>query len=99
MEPGETVEQTVRREVREEVGLDLGDLEFLGVLSGHDLFHVYPNGDQVYGVTVAYSARHTGSDLRLDPSEVLQAQFFQLDSLPSNLRKTTGYYLKLYAEA
>ncbi|HLQ33231.1 MAG TPA: NUDIX domain-containing protein [Chloroflexota bacterium] len=99
MEPGETVEETVRREVHEEVGLELGALQLLGVLSGPDAFHVYPNGDQVYGVAVAYAARHPGPEPQPDPSEALQARFFALNALPANLRKTTAFYLKLYAEA
>lgn len=34
MEPGETLEETARRETREETGLELGQLEFMGVYSG-----------------------------------------------------------------
>jgi len=99
MEPGETTEQTVRREVREEVGLDLGELRFLGILSGPHMLRVYPNGDQVHAVAVISTAHYPGTELRLDANEALQARFFPLDALPSNLRKTTPYSLKLYAEA
>ncbi|MGH2520842.1 MAG: NUDIX domain-containing protein, partial [Chloroflexota bacterium] len=42
MEPGETIEETARRETREEVGLDLGELAFLGVGSGPEYAHTYP---------------------------------------------------------
>jgi len=96
MEPGETTAETARREVREEVGLDLDQLEFLDVFSGPELFHVYPNADQVFGVSVAYTARYSGSLLTLDPAEVTQAQFFALDALPANLRKSTPIYLRRY---
>src|SRR5215831_14004751 len=53
MEPGETFEQTVRREAREEIGIEIGALEVFEVYSGRDFFHEYPNGDQVYHVGVA----------------------------------------------
>ncbi|MFI5267272.1 MAG: NUDIX hydrolase [Chloroflexota bacterium] len=96
MEPGETTEQTARREVFEEAGLEVGEIEFLGVFSGPELFHIYPNGDEVFGVSVAYTARYPGSPLKLDPAEALQAQFFALDALPANLRKSTPIYLERY---
>jgi len=89
MEPGETVEDTARREVWEEVGLRLGALEFVGVFSGPDMFHVYPNGDQAHPVSVVYSAPHPGGELRLDPAEAQQARFFALNALPRPIRAST----------
>jgi 8-oxo-dGTP pyrophosphatase MutT (NUDIX family) len=47
MEPGETFEQTARREVHEEIGVTLGELELVEVYAGDAFFHTYPNGDQV----------------------------------------------------
>lgn len=96
MELGETAEQTARREVFEEVGLELGVVEFLGVFSGPELFHVYPNRDEVFGVSVVYTARYSDGVLKPDPAEALQARFFALDALPENLRKSTPIYLERY---
>lgn len=86
MEPGETVEDTARREVWEEVGLRLDALDFVGVFSGPDMFHVYPNGDQAHPVAVVYTAPYPGGELRPDPAEAQQARFFALDALPQPLR-------------
>lgn len=55
MEPGESFEQTARREILEETGLTLGALEFLGVYSGSQFYYRYPNGDEVNNVSVAYT--------------------------------------------
>jgi ADP-ribose pyrophosphatase YjhB (NUDIX family) len=66
VELGEVVEDAARREVREETGLELGDLSLFGVFSGPELFYVYPNGDQVYNVTIVYLTRYNGGDIRLN---------------------------------
>ncbi len=83
MEPGETLEETVRRETLEETGLEIDDLALFGVFSGPDLFYEYPNGDQVYNVTVVYLVRNVNGQLQVDINEHRQARFFALDSLPS----------------
>lgn len=95
MEPGEAIEDTTRREVLEEIGLDLPDLKFVGMLSGPDIHMIYPNGDEVYSLSVVYLARYEGQPLKAEPSEVEDIAFFQPDALPSPLRHTTGLYLKL----
>ena len=99
MEPGESIEETVRREVREEVGLDLRELRFVGVFSGPGFSRTLSNGDQISMVVVAFAARHTGQPLAIDPDEVVQAGFFALDGLPSPMRATTLQFLDAYRTA
>lgn len=81
MEPGETFEETARREVREEVGLELGPLELLDIYSGPDYFFRYPHGDEVHNVGAAYIATQYQGVLQCD-SEVLEAAYFSFDQLP-----------------
>ena len=54
IEIDETVEDGARREVREECGLEVGELRLLGVFSGKELNHVYPNGNEVCGIDIVY---------------------------------------------
>lgn len=81
-EPGETMEETARREVREETGLGVGDLYLLGVISGPEGFHVYPNGDQVYNVTVVYAARTVAGEFACDGVETTALGYFDPTELP-----------------
>lgn len=85
MEPGETLEETARREVREETGLKMGDLVFFGVFSGPEYCYKYPNGDQVCDVNVVYLAEQVSGKLEADSDETLELHYFALDQLPSNL--------------
>jgi mutator protein MutT len=81
LEPGETLEQAARRETEEEVGLQIGEMEFAGVYSGPELYYQYPNGDQVYNVTVVYESRDVSGSLRID-AESVQVRYFPLNDLP-----------------
>jgi mutator protein MutT len=81
MEPGETLEEVARRETEEEVGLRVGEMDFFGVFSGPELYYEYPNGDQVYNVTVVYISRQVPGRLRMD-EESIQAKYYPLNKLP-----------------
>ena len=82
MEPGESLEDTVRREAKEETGLCLLDLKFLGVVSGAEMYYKYPNGDEVHNVTGIYTARTDDTNVKIDPSEHLGFCFFEPLDLP-----------------
>ncbi len=98
MEPGETFEETARREAREEVGLELGDLEMFCVLSGPDFYYQYPNGDEVYNVTTVYIARAFTGTLKTD-EESLDAGFFALDQLPAPVIRLNQIVIDRFREA
>ncbi len=83
VEPGEQIEQAARREIREETGLEVRDLELFGVFSGPELFYEYPNGDQVYNVTIVYKAGGVSGDIRLN-HEHTAWQYFADEDLPPN---------------
>lgn len=81
MEPGEMLEETARREVREETGLSLGQIDLFGVFSGLDFYYVYPNGDQVYNVSIVYLSRDFHGDINRN-DEHTRFRFFSPDELP-----------------
>jgi NAD+ diphosphatase len=66
LEPGESLAAAVAREVHEEVGLEVSDVEYLG-----DQPWPFPNS-----IMVGFTARATGSDLRLQESEIAEARWF-----------------------
>ena len=84
LELGEEVETAARREVREETGLELGGMTLFGVFSGPELFYVYPNGDEVYNVTIIYLARTWSGEIRLN-GEHTAWNWFALGEIPDNI--------------
>ena len=85
MEPGESLESTARRETFEETGLIIDTLSLFGVFSGPELYYHYPNGAEVYNVTVAYTAKVEACEIRLDPAEHTEWAYFEMDKLPGEL--------------
>ena len=84
IEPGEVVEAAARREIREETGLEMGELSLFGVFSGPELFYVYPNGDQIYNVIIVYLARDTRGSIRLN-DEHTEWSWFAAADIPAEL--------------
>ncbi len=83
MEPGESFEETARREVLEETGLRLDELTLLGVFSGKEYYYRYPHGDEIFNVTAGFVARAPKAfEITVDHSEASTAEWFAPDALP-----------------
>lgn len=93
LEPGESLEETARRETREETGVELGDLTLLRMLSGPDLWRQYPNGDQAYHVSAVYWAPSVHGTPTPGAGEAVAVGFYPLDALPQPLAASLVYAL------
>ena len=84
-ELGETFEEVVIREVKEETNLDVKeeDLKLIKVVSGMGRRSSYPNGDVVINNTILYLVDKYSGTLRWN-SESKDMKFFDLDKLPRN---------------
>lgn len=78
IEPGEDPGTALLREVREELGVDS---DIIGAYGGATLEHVYPNGDHVGYVTVAYLCSLRTSSFLLDEDEELETRWATLAEL------------------
>jgi len=72
VEPGESLEDTVHREVREEVGVEVRDLRYFGSQSWP-----FP-----HSMMIAFTAEHADGALRPDGSEIAEAGWFAPEALP-----------------
>ncbi len=98
MEPGEAIEETARRELKEETGLDLRRAELFGVFSGPELYHRYPNGDEVYNVSIVYLAHMAGGAVALGDGEHTEFAYFLIDELPADISPPIRPILKRLKE-
>ena len=60
----------MKREVFEETGLTVKNVELFRTYSGPDFFQIYPNGDQVHGVLVVYICREFQGKLVCDQTGI-----------------------------
>lgn len=99
MEPGETIEETARRELCEETNLAAGELELFGVFSGPELFFRYPNGDEIFSVPIVYIARDVCGILKLTDGEHYDSGYFPLTNLPENVNPSIRPIIKKFTES
>ncbi|MBB2755144.1 UNVERIFIED_ORG: 8-oxo-dGTP pyrophosphatase MutT (NUDIX family) [Rhizobium aethiopicum] len=83
IEPGETPQEAVIREVAEETGLVVALTSILGVFGGRGFRYIYPNGHQVeYVVTLFKCQVLKGGDAWTD-TETKSVRYFAKDDMPS----------------
>lgn len=73
VEPGESIEQTVHREVLEEVGVQVNNLRYLGSQSWP-----FPNS-----LMLGFHADYAGGEIRCQEGEIAEARFFHFKELPN----------------
>jgi NAD+ diphosphatase len=73
VEPGETLEQCVQREVFEEVGILVDNVQYVASQPWP-----FPNS-----LMLGFTARYVSGDILCDPKEIADAQWFSRGALPS----------------
>ena len=73
VEPGETLEECVAREVKEETGVEVKNIRYFASQPWP-----FP-----HSLMVAFTAEHAGGEIRIDESELLDAGWYTADALPS----------------
>jgi NAD+ diphosphatase len=72
VEPGESLEEAVVREVKEEVGIDIKDIKYLSSQPWP-----FP-----HSLMIGFTATYAGGEINLDDSEIEDAGWFTADHLP-----------------
>jgi NAD+ diphosphatase len=72
VEPGESLEEAVRREVAEEVGVSLGQVRYFASQPWP-----FP-----HSLMVGFNATWASGDIEIDPEEIVDAGWFRADAMP-----------------
>lgn len=78
VEPGESLEEAVHREIREEVGVEVTDLRYFGSQPWP-----FP-----HSLMIGFTARWASGEVRVDGEEIEDAAWFSADRLPPKLPTT-----------
>ena len=85
MEMGESLEDTGIREVFEETGLKVSNLQLLDIYSGKEFYKKLPNEDEFYLVNMVYYTHDYDGEMVVNEKEGLELRFFSLHELPEEM--------------
>lgn len=83
VEAGETLEECVKREIREEVGIEVKNIKYFGSQSWP-----FPNS-----FMLAFTAEHESGEIKIDENEISEAGWYGADEILniSNLQKGSAF--------
>lgn len=91
---GETVEDSIRREVKEEYGADVIELEFLGY---DDAFRQLNDGTPTHWIAMRFAVLVDPKQVKIcEPDVLTEGKWFTLDTLPTPLHSMFPQFLKKY---
>lgn len=95
VEPGETVEEAIIREISEKTGLKVIVNQLIGVYSDpvSQVFS-YPNGKVSHFITTYFECEVVGGTLIKENEEIVDVNYFDLNHLPENLSRMHPRWLK-----
>jgi len=73
VDPGETLEHAVKREVKEEVGINIKNIKYFGT-------QPWPFSNSIM---IGFTAEHDDGDISIDPVEIESAGWYDFDDLPN----------------
>jgi len=82
VEFGESIDEAIHREVKEELCTDVLDIEFLDVYDAHRVHE----GDKTHWIALVHAVRVENSQVKIgEPHKISDIAWFGLDDLPSPL--------------
>lgn len=90
VEPGETLEEGLRREIREEVGLEVMNIKYFAS-------QPWPFPDSLM---IGFTAEYESGELTLDESEIVEAGWYTADEIPEVPSRISiaGYMIDWFKE-
>ena len=86
VEPGETVEQAIIREIEEETGLVVKVSKMIGVYSDpSSQTFIYPDGRVSHFITNCFQCDVIGGTLKKSTEEAMEIRYFDINELPEHL--------------
>lgn len=86
VEPGETVEEAVIRELQEETGLKITVQKLIAIYSDPmSQVFPYPSGKTTHFITLCFHCIVTGGELKADNYEIGDVAFFNVNKLPYDI--------------
>jgi len=83
IEPDDRPAESVVRELKEELNIDVKVKSLLGVFGGPEYRMLYPNGDQVVYTTAVFECEIVNGTLQVDMDELEECRFVSMQALAS----------------
>lgn len=85
MELGESFEEAIQREVKEETGLNVEVADLIGIYSKYS--DEYPNGDKAQPILAFFKCIIVSGELSTEDDETLELRFFEKSEQPELVNK------------
>lgn len=99
LEPGESIEESIRRELLEELDINIEEMIYYKIFSGQSFYQKTSSGRETQYIAITYSSNQYCETIKPDQNEIIEYKFCRPNELPEKTMEMIQIIIQDFANS